>query len=113
MAFFCLPLTVDLMHLDYVIVNQDIKLIHFMVCLMGLFTQFLFFFNEIIQMSIKGTSIMDYFTDFWNQNDIMCFPTYLGLQLLIWINAGKTNKEDGIDIKMEFAIKFLYMVVCV
>ena len=60
-----------------------------MMCMMGLFTQFLFFFNEIIQMSIKGTSIIDYFKDFWNQNDIMCFPTYLALQLVIWTNASK------------------------
>ena len=79
MAFFVLPFAVDLIHLDYVIVNQTIKPIHLMMVIMALSTQFLFFFNEVIQMSIKGTSILDYFRDFWNQNDIMCFPTYLAL----------------------------------
>ena len=111
MAFFILPFSVDLIHLDYAIENNNIKLIHLIMSFMALFTQFLFFLNEIIQMSIKGTSILDYFKDFWNQNDIMCFPTYMALQLVLWINAGK--KEAEIDVKMEIGIKVLYMIVVV
>ena len=65
-------------------------------------------------MSIKGTSILDYFKDFWNQNDIMCFPTYLTLQLVIWLNASKANESgELIDISMEIAIKILYMIVII
>jgi len=74
--------------------------------LVALFTQLLFLFNEMIQMSVKGTRISEYFTDFWNQNDITAFPIYFLLQVILW-----TQVTGDMTYKTEMAIKILYIIV--
>jgi len=69
-----------------------------MFAVLALSTQFLFFFSEIIQMRVKGTSVKEYFGEVWNWNDILCLPVYLTLQISIWAAVSKANKTTGEEV---------------
>jgi len=84
LLFFVAPFAVDLYHSYYVIHDTTMTLTHFSFNLIALGTQFLFFLNELIQMSVKGTHILEYFESLWNFNDISFFPFYLTLQIILW-----------------------------
>jgi hypothetical protein len=102
-----------------------IQVTHIIFNSVALGTQLLFFLNEMVQMSIKGSSLADYFTDFWNQNDITSFPVYLALNIVIWVCVRSDyateadpavrigDDKQRLPIGVEISIKVLYMIVVV
>mmetsp|Transcript_42419 Transcript_42419/g.65073 ORF Transcript_42419/g.65073 Transcript_42419/m.65073 type:complete len:309 (+) Transcript_42419:4799-5725(+) len=96
--FFVLPFAVDLYHSYYVLHDSQMTLTHFVFNTMALITQFIFFFNELIQMRVKKTHISEYFLSLWNFNDISCFPIYFSLQVILWVSISEAEDDHSSNL---------------
>ena len=86
---------------------------HFIFNMIALCCQIVFFFNELVQMAAKGKRLSEYFDEIWNFNDMMLFPTYLTLSMMIWISTYGENSKDNFTPTFVTALKIVYLVVVV